>query len=599
MQIDTSEKLSTNAILMLMDTLGIAPFLKEKQCSRHDPSSVFAAQYQGWSTDCRSTSISLPHLDTSVITCYLDDSCNNVQCCLDVDLIDRSLYFFVNFDPCNYVLKFGIERLEMDILLNSYHWGEWEEMDLYGVLKIKYLIDDFYAEQQYAISMVIGLCWEYNGPCQELQILDRSRVPKTLCNWDKGFKIPDFSISEYMLEKGLTQLNQMTASDVVETLGVSSYLKSPSCDRSATPFTVHNNGWSNDCSSKATVVLEEPISNHTSCYIPDKCTAVYCCTDTPLLNITVNTVVDLDICNYKLTVTLEEVTLEYTLVDYEYGSRKKFSLYGFLDLSFIIEDLTSDGVVVFSVNVSVCLESAATCELEQTLMKDVRLPKPACNLNAGFKMPNFSLTEVLSEKGVTFNGLQLSTYITSVLLHDLGVAPFLLESQCDVSNLPYFPRKNGWNIGCQKEITMVELDESTACHLYDYCTGITCCTTVEMIGRSINTYLTLDPCNKRMSIGIEKFTVNISLFDYDYGKQEHIKLFGLVGLVLMIKDYPTERQFEVTLDLSICFESSSPCMISFPILKNTILPKSLCEWKSDFIDPSLPNKRFGYKMKCA
>lgn len=87
-----------------------------------------------------------------------------------------------------------------------------------------------------------------------------------------------------------------------------------------------------DCSSKATIVLEEPISNHTSCYIPDKCTAIYCCTDIPLLNITVNTVVDLDMCNYQLTVTMEEVTLEYTLVDYEYGSKKKFSLYGFLDL---------------------------------------------------------------------------------------------------------------------------------------------------------------------------------------------------------------------------------------------------------------------------
>ncbi|VDI33335.1 Hypothetical predicted protein, partial [Mytilus galloprovincialis] len=592
MNIDLSEKLSTNAILMLMDTLGIAPFLKEKQCSRHDPSSVFAAQYQGWSTDCRSTSVVLPGLDTSVITCYLDDSCNNVQCCLDVDLIDRSLHFFVNFDPCNYVIKFGIEKLEMDILLDSYHWGKWEEMDLYGVLKIKYLIDDFYAEQQYAISMVLGLCWEYNGPCQEFKILDKNRVPKTFCNWDKAFKIPDFSISEYMFEKGLTQLNQMAVSEVLEALGVSSYLKSPSCDRHATPFTVHNNGWSNDCSSKATVVLEEPISNHTSCYIPAKCTAIYCCTDIPLLNISVNTVVDLDMCNYKLAVTLEEVTLEYTLVDYEYGSRKKFSLYGFLDLSFIIEDLTSDGVVVFSVNVSVCLDSAATCEIEQILMKDVRLPKPVCNLNAGFKMPNFSLTEFMSQKGVSFNGIQLSTYITSVLLHELGVAPFLLENQCDVDNLPYLPRKKGWNIGCQKEITMVELDKSTACHLYDYCTGITCCTTVEMIGRSINTYLTLDPCNKRMSIGIEKLTVNISLFDYDFGKQEHIKLFGLVGLDLLIKDYPTERQYEVTLDLSICFESSSPCMLSIPILKNTILPKSICEWKSDFIDPNFSFKTF-------
>lgn len=50
MQINPLEKLSTNEILVLMDTLGVASFLREKQCSRHDPNSVFAAQFQGWST---------------------------------------------------------------------------------------------------------------------------------------------------------------------------------------------------------------------------------------------------------------------------------------------------------------------------------------------------------------------------------------------------------------------------------------------------------------------------------------------------------------------------------------------------------------------
>lgn len=60
---------------------------------------------------------------------------------------------------------------------------------------------------------------------------------------------------------------------------------------------------------------------------------------------------------------------------------------------------------------------------------------------------DFSLTEFLDEKGISSDGTQLSPYITSVLLHDLGVDPFLLEHQCDASNLPYFPRKKGWNIG--------------------------------------------------------------------------------------------------------------------------------------------------------
>ncbi|XP_071145134.1 uncharacterized protein [Mytilus edulis] len=589
MNIDTSEKLSTSAILVLLDTLGVAPFLKKKECSRQDPSSIFALQYQGWSTDCKSSTTALPHLDTSVITCYLDDSCNNVQCCLDVDLIDRSLHFFLNFDPCNYVIKVGIERLEMDIFLTDYQWGKWKEMDLFGILKIKFLINDLSTEQEYAISMTASVCLESNGTCQEFHILDRIRVPKPVCNWDKGFKIQDFSLSKYMSEKGLIQLNQMAVLDVLETLGVSSYLKSPSCDRYTAPFTVDNNGWSNDCAS--TIGLNEVISGHSSCHISEKCTAIYCCTDIPMLNITVNTGIDLDICDYRLTVSLEEVTLEYSLVDYEYGSKKKFSLFGLFDLSFIIKDLASENVM-FSVNISACLESTGICQFEQILMKDVQLPKPICHMNLGFKNPNFTLTKFLSEKELDFDGLQLSAIATSVLLQELGVAPFLLKSQCDPTDTPYYPRKMGWSKDCQKEVTLIALDESTACYLYDSCTGISCCTTVEMIGRSINTYLTLDPCNKRMSIGIEKFTVNISLFDYNFGKQEHIKLFGFVGLDYVIEDHPIDRKFEVTLDLTVCLESNSSCQISVPILKNTVLPKSVCEWKSDFIDPNFSYKEF-------
>lgn len=37
--------------------------------------------------------------------------------------------------------------------------------------------------------MTISVCWESKGDCQEFVILDRNRVPKSECNWNKGFKI--------------------------------------------------------------------------------------------------------------------------------------------------------------------------------------------------------------------------------------------------------------------------------------------------------------------------------------------------------------------------------------------------------------------------
>lgn len=47
-----------------------------------------------------------------------------------------------------------------------------------------------------------------------------------------------------MSENGLIWLNQMAASEVLESLGVSQFLKNPSCDRYNTPYTVKSKGWS-------------------------------------------------------------------------------------------------------------------------------------------------------------------------------------------------------------------------------------------------------------------------------------------------------------------------------------------------------------------
>jgi hypothetical protein len=47
---EPGSKLPSDSVLMLMDTLGVAEFLNHDQCDRHDPFSVYASQYEGWST---------------------------------------------------------------------------------------------------------------------------------------------------------------------------------------------------------------------------------------------------------------------------------------------------------------------------------------------------------------------------------------------------------------------------------------------------------------------------------------------------------------------------------------------------------------------
>ena len=63
-------------------------------------------------------------------------------------------------------------------------------------------------------------------------------------------------------------------------------------------------------------------------------------------------------------------------------------------------------------------------------------------------------------------------------------------------------------------------------------------------------------------------------------------MFTVIYFSYVIENLESERKFMVSLNLSICFESHGPCVVNIPILKNTQLPKSICDWKSDFIDPS-------------
>lgn len=54
--------------------------------------------------------------------------------------------------------------------------------------------------------------------------------------------------------------------------------------------------------------------------------------------------------------------------------------------SYIIDELHSSNEFLLSVNLSVCLETTE-CMLNRTVAENVRLPKPTCNWNTGYKIP--------------------------------------------------------------------------------------------------------------------------------------------------------------------------------------------------------------------
>lgn len=83
---------------------------------------------------------------------------------------------------------------------------------------------------------------------------------------------------------------------------------------------------------------------------------------------------------------------------------------------------------------------------------------------------------------------------------------------------------------CTLEEIQTSLDNPITCHLQKSCTAIDCCVDVSQIGRFFHMFFALDPCTATLKIGIEKYTFDLSLIDYQWGVQEHFYLQGVVRI---------------------------------------------------------------------
>ena len=46
----------------------------------------------------------------------------------------------------------------------------------------------------------------------------------------------------------------------------------------------------------------------------------------------------------------------------------------------------------------------------------------------------------------------------------------------------------------------------------------------------------------------------------------------------------------MSLDISVCYDAHSPCEYTETILRNTRLPKPVCDWETWYIDPGMVYK---------
>lgn len=58
---------------------------------------------------------------------------------------------------------------------------------------------------------------------------------------------------------------------------------------------------------------------------------------------------------------------------------------------------------------------------------------------------------------------------------------------------------------CLDNLALPILPSSFTCNIPSYCSGVECCISSSVLGRSFHTYLEIDPCTSKIVVGIDKW----------------------------------------------------------------------------------------------
>ncbi|KAL5014713.1 hypothetical protein ScPMuIL_008983 [Solemya velum] len=573
--LDLTKALSKYVVRLLLEQLGVDKHLKSPACDRtREP---YKSAENNWKSDCPKD-VLVPAL-SGPLTCYIPDYCTGIDCCLDIKFLDMSLNAYLFIDSCNAVLSGGIENLKFSHSILKYEWGKEEEFTLQEVIKIRFRIQDLSGKKEFLVDLSFAICLESGADCQfEVVVLHQTKIPKPFCDRATGFSIKDFSFSKWMGEKGREEGKSLTdalITTLITELGLDDFLKTLSCNRQQTPFSADQ--WTKDC--PVDFALHD-IDGPLSCYIPDICTAIECCLDVSLLRRSFNFYFTLDACNYVLKLGIEKLDLNIPFLDYEWGKKMSFRLKGIFRIDFSIHDLKTEKKFLVNLNILACFEEDK-CLFDIPILKQTKLPKIFCD-SAGFKIENFNLQDWVKEKGLEV-GDQLVGATVDILLEELGIAVYMLETPCDRTSATYSPQTStGWKDDCSQGLTQVELPNAMQCHMTSECTEVDCCIRYGHIDTSFHTYFYFKPCDFKLTVRIEKLDVEIPLFDFDFGEPMKISLKGVASLDFIIEEPPFTNTYIINLNASLCFESSAECVVDTPILKDVVFIKQECDWTTGF-----------------
>ncbi|VDI70198.1 Hypothetical predicted protein [Mytilus galloprovincialis] len=379
--------------------------------------------------------------------------------------------------------------------------------------------------KKFIVDMTAKACFK-SSCIPNVKIFDGTEIPQPVCDMNANFNLKNFSLTDWADRVGTDigqQLNSQFKQLLIEQLGLDILLKKPSCNRSNTTYSPATNGWKNDCP----IMTPSPITVPASCYIPDYCTGVDCCFDFDYLDLHLNFYLYIDTCNYVIRAGIESLTFEISLFDYNWGEVKEERLVEVIRIRYKIDRLEEQKKLIVDVEFKICLEGSV-CGTSFKLFDKQLIPQPLCDMEMKGQLLNISLDAWLTANGEEL-GNTLSTAVANKLLDDLGLTNFMSSEPCDRYSGMF--TEKGWNTkDCPVELDLPPIDSSVSCYIPDYCTGINCCIEIDQIGKTFNAYALLDGCNWRLTVGIERRKIEISLRDYTWGETKTLTLMEAVQI---------------------------------------------------------------------
>ncbi|CAG2190929.1 unnamed protein product [Mytilus edulis] len=542
----------------------------------------------------------LPEITNSILQEHvyysLSPDCQRIDACVDFpvevfgEVITKAFNVYIEIDFCNFLLKYGFEGLELSFILVKYNWGQDERYSVTDNIQILGRIDKNDEKKVFVVDFGMKLCIEGSCILDDTMFIQNMELPIPICNenftWPGGDSISDMVNAIGSLTEGAFNI-------VLRKLGIEDIFTDTICQ-----LLESGKGCTN------TLQIPNSLRDITQCELTDSCSGLSCCLglkfklpfngDDVAYNIPFR--FNLSPCDFEIEISFGTYYHKMVLLQYDWGKENKLEIGNGdtapITIKYKIDKLDEGKGFVIDLRIDICLpmDNDVFCIPENGLPLLDQHKILICSRTV--TGTDFSVKDWLDEVNLDISQ-ELKDVAVIFILDQLHLTDFFSGPKCDVERYPYSPSIQGWNSECPLSMfNRPDLGDQIACHITESCTGIDCCANIPSFGLTVRPFFELDPCDYKISYGINTENFTKSLLNYEWGKTEKISLGqDVIEFEFSIKKPPNSKKFILDFAVKVCLYDKDNCVPDIKVFDKTEIPQVICDIDTvtDLKDFSLTN----------